>query len=143
MTTALDSNILIDILYNDSEFYSSSYDALHHALRRADVVVSEPVCAEIAANFEDGSSLQAFLSSFEVSLVPSSPAALHRAGQAFRSYLLQRKPLRCPDCSATLDFRRHIVADFMIGAHALVHAERLLTRDRGYFRTYFPELELV
>ena len=38
MTTALDSNILIDILYNDSEFYSSSYDALHHALGHGDPV---------------------------------------------------------------------------------------------------------
>jgi predicted nucleic acid-binding protein len=39
--------------------------------------------------------------------------------------------------------RKRIISDFLIGAHALIKAERFLTRDRGFYQSYFPELQIL
>jgi predicted nucleic acid-binding protein len=49
----------------------------------------------------------------------------------------------CTQCGQQLVSRQHVAADFLIGAHALRHADGLLTRDRGFYATYFPTLRLI
>lgn len=143
MTTAVDTNILLDVLSADSERYDEARDSLLNAARAGRVIVSEVVYAELASNFPDETVLEAFLDAISANLEPSSGAALHRAGLAWAEYSRRREPGKCPQCGAPLPQRQRVVADFMIGAHALVHAGRLITRDRGYYGTYFPDLTLV
>jgi len=39
--------------------------------------------------------------------------------------------------------RDRIAADFLIGGHAAAQAERLLTRDLGFYRKYFKGVAVV
>jgi hypothetical protein len=38
--------------------------------------------------------------------------------------------------------RGRIVPDFLIAAHAQLHADRLLAHNRGFYRDYFAKLNL-
>lgn len=52
--------------------------------------------------------------------------------------------LICKACNAEVHIRQHILTDFIIGAYAFQTSERkLVTNDKGYYSTYFPELKII
>jgi len=153
--SAVDTNVLLDVLVPDAVHGEGSEGRLVAALSVGSLVISEAACAELSAHFDEAEDVDRFIGDTGIHLVPSSLEALHRAGAAWRAYARRRPPslvcpqcgtaqaVRCAQCDASVQVRQHVVADFMIGAHALVHADRLITRDRGYYSRYFPDLELV
>ena len=155
MITAVDTNVLLDVLIPGAPHGDESERALTEALRAGAIIVSEPVYAELAAHFSSSRDLNDFLEATGLRLKASERGALYGAGKAWGEYVRRRPATlecsrcgasqdpRCERCGSSLRPRRHVVADFIIGAHALVHADRLLTRDRGYYATYFPGLSLA
>ncbi len=153
MITAVDTNILLDVLIPDAPHGDESERALAEALRAGAVVISDPVYAELAVHFPEQEKLDRFLADTGLRLESSKADALYRAGRAWSKYIRRRPALtcsqcgarpklHCAECGASVQPRQHVVADFIIGAHAVVQADQLLTRDRGYYATYFPELTL-
>jgi predicted nucleic acid-binding protein len=155
MTVAVDTNILFDILLPDPQYMQKSLTNLKLQGKINRLIISEAVYAELASQFHDHKSLNYFISGTEIYLVNSSSEALWLAARAWKSYTQDRGSkffcpkcgnadvLNCSDCGAAVVSRQHIISDFLIGGHALVHAGTLLTRDRGYYNRYFPELKLV
>lgn len=156
MITAIDTNVLLDMLVPGAAGATAARDLLDRVDREGALVVSEVVFAELGGQFPAAEELASFLEATGIRLVPSSEPALHRSGEAWRTFLRKRKPgrLACPrcgraqrvvcrDCKSPIGVRQHLLADFLIGGHAAVHADRLASRDRGYFATYFPEVEVI
>ena len=155
MITAVDTNVILDILIPDSPFGSVSKRLLEAAFQGGRLIICEAVYAELAAQFRNQTALDVFLNDTRIRLVSSTSEALNLAGLKWFEYNRRRaQNQRCPACGCSVEYtcskcgtrqttRQHVLADFLIGAHGLLQANKLLTRDRGYYRTYFPELDIA
>ena len=138
MTTAIDSNIFIAFWDASDALNSLAQSALTAAWNRGSLVVAAPVYAELLA-FPGRSEafLDAFLRETGITTEWEMDEAIWRtAGRAFQTYAARRK--RHQGSSP-----RRILADFLIGAHALRNGYRLLTLDSGLYRSAFPRLTVV
>jgi predicted nucleic acid-binding protein len=153
--TAVDTNVLLDLVAHDAPHRVDSLSRLEESSEAGSLVIAEVVYAELCPAFGAREAVERFLGSTGIGLRRSGEEALALAGAALQQYRRRRpagvvcsgcgtpQPIRCTNCGESVATRQHILADFLIGAHALMHADRLLTRDRGFYATYFPDLRLM
>ena len=131
MITFVDTNILLDVFLPDPVHGESSSAALEKAFHEGSLIVNEIVYAELAPQFDSRKLLNDVLGKLGIQMVVADTEIAFSAGETWKTY---RK---------TGGKRDRIIADFLIGAHALLKADRLLTRDRGFYKDYFKRLVIL
>ena len=126
----VDTNVFVDVIHTDPIWLNWSLRELSKA-KRSPILTNFVVYAELHTHDTAGPHIDAFLEKLGVQVVELSRPAAQLAAQAFRAYR-QRGGTNTG-----------VLPDFFIGAHAQADGYKLLTRDAGRYKTYFPKIKLI
>lgn len=129
--TLIDSNVLLDLMTEDTRWYSWSADAVERAADQSRLVINPIIYAEVSIRYTRIEDLETALPKEVIAREPIPYEAAFLAGKCFIAYRRRGGRKHSP------------LPDFFIGAHAAVAGYRLLTRDAARYRSYFPRLPLI
>lgn len=127
----VDSNVLLDIMTEDQQWYPWSADALEEQAEEAVLAINPIIYAEVSIRFERIEELEDALPTTMIERAALPWEAAFLAGKCFVRYRLRGGVRRSP------------LPDFYVGAHAAVRGWKLLTRNATRYRSYFPTLRLI
>jgi predicted nucleic acid-binding protein len=133
---AVDTSVLVDII-GDSPGAAAAEAVLREALAAGPVVACEVVLAEVVAGLGHSDVVMDTLDEIGLGYSALEQRSAVRAGEMQRRYRERQR-----HGTATSPVRRS-VPDFLIGAHALLQCQGLITRDAGFFRDYFKGLKVI
>lgn len=130
MPVIVDTNIILDCLQKDPQW--SDWSASQMSRYSLDGLLINPlIYTELCVPEESHHTIDAILELFDLNYIELPREALFLAAKAFKKYRLQGGTKTAP------------LPDFFIGAHALASGYSIMTRDKGRYHTYFPDVPLI
>ena len=131
MEILVDSNVILDVVTEDKEWFQWSSKTLAYYAENHIMVINPIIYAEVSIGFHRIEDVEAAmpLAYFRRAPIPWEAAFL--AGKCFLDYRRKGGDKRSP------------LPDFFVGAHAAIARMALLTRDTSRYRTYFPKLRII
>lgn len=127
----VDTNVLLDVLEEDSSWAAWSQDRLDAASATDTLAINPIIYSELSMAFARIEELEAVITDAALTVEAIPREALFLAGKAFLRYRRSRGT------------KRSVLPDFYIGAHAAVMQWPILTRDVSRYETYYPTVPLI
>lgn len=128
---AADSSVLVDLISGQGADSEAAAATLRQALHIGPVVLCEVALAEVCTSVKGGAQVMDVLEDIGIGCSAMEPKAALRAGEMQRRYRQRGGN------------RSRTVADFLVGAHAMMQCDALITRDAGFYRDYFKGLKVI
>ncbi|WP_374011654.1 type II toxin-antitoxin system VapC family toxin [Pseudoxanthomonas koreensis] len=126
---AVEAPVLVELLV-DGPRADAVEASLRQCLGGGRVVVCDVALAQVSASLHDGAEALAALEEMGVHFNAVEPKSALRAGEMLRRHR-QRSEAGRP------------IADFLVGAHAMLQCDGLVTFDTAFHRDYFKGLKLI
>lgn len=127
----IDSNVILDLFEEGSEWAEWSEAALHRYSYNHTMYINPIIYSEVSIGFKRIEELEDAFSGCGFQLLQIPKEALFLAGKVFLKYRKRSGTRLSP------------LPDFFIGAHAAVDKLELMTRDTTRYKSYFPTVRLI
>lgn len=127
----VDTNVLVDVLENDPEWADWSIGQLRAQSKVHRLAINPIIYSELSLTFSTVEALDRTVDDLGLTMIEIPKPALFLAGKAFVRYRRQGGT------------KSDVLADFFIGAHAVVSRYPLLTRDTRRYNSYFADVKLI
>jgi len=154
-SVVIDTNPLVYIYNAVPELGKKYAGVLGKLTKRHILLIPKIVYGELSLIFRDENELNDFLKDTGIVISDMMPEVYLIAAKRWEKYNKRRilmchkcgtklDKMTCKKCGSQIKIRQHILTDFLIGAYALqMQGQKIVTHDRGYYTTYFPELNII